>query len=260
MRLTGDQLLAMLSALANPHRLRIVAALTRDGRNYVSQLAREVGISRPLLHLHLQKLEEAGLVTSKLELSSDGCNFRLIVESTLRRLEGITRPRSAHLRLLTSGERFTVALGRDDSALLAWRLLAVLAGALSPGEVVELALRGSGDAIELEAELPISLAGEEDIFATAPRGEVPSVTAGMFGTGFTLRLARAEEHPGPAVALEDLGIGADVGRGDENELFNLIQNPAGVVLLEGRADDVLHRRAPLHSRQVDRFEGAHGLL
>lgn len=69
---TGDQLLAMLSALANPHRLRILAALTRDGRNYVSQLAREVGISRPLLHLHLQKLEEAGLVTSKLELSSDG--------------------------------------------------------------------------------------------------------------------------------------------------------------------------------------------
>ena len=69
---TGDQLLAILGALANPHRLRIVAALTRDGRNYVSQLARELGISRPLLHLHLQKLEEAGLVTSRLELSSDG--------------------------------------------------------------------------------------------------------------------------------------------------------------------------------------------
>ena len=34
--------------------------------------ARELGISRPLLHLHLQKLEEAGLVTSRLELSSDG--------------------------------------------------------------------------------------------------------------------------------------------------------------------------------------------
>ena len=69
---TGDQLLAILAALANPHRLRIVAALTRDGRNYVSQLARELGISRPLLHLHLQKLEDAGLVTSKLELSDDG--------------------------------------------------------------------------------------------------------------------------------------------------------------------------------------------
>ena len=69
---SGDVLLAMLAALANPHRLRIVAALTAGGRNYVSQLAREVGISRPLLHLHLQKLEDAGLVTSQLELSRDG--------------------------------------------------------------------------------------------------------------------------------------------------------------------------------------------
>jgi len=39
----------MLSALDNPHRLRIIAALTSGGRNYVSQLAREIGISRPLL-------------------------------------------------------------------------------------------------------------------------------------------------------------------------------------------------------------------
>jgi len=70
--LTGDRLLLALSALANPHRLRILAALTKGGRNYVSRLAREVGISRPLLHLHLQKLEEAGLVNSSLELSTDG--------------------------------------------------------------------------------------------------------------------------------------------------------------------------------------------
>jgi predicted transcriptional regulator len=69
---SGDQLLRILTALASPHRLRIVAALKTDGRNYVSQLAREVGLSRPLLHLHLQKLEEAGLVASKLELSKDG--------------------------------------------------------------------------------------------------------------------------------------------------------------------------------------------
>ena len=72
MPINGDQLLAVLAALASPQRLRIIAALKSDGRNYVSQLAREVGISRPLLHLHLQKLEEAGLVSSQLELSGDG--------------------------------------------------------------------------------------------------------------------------------------------------------------------------------------------
>jgi predicted transcriptional regulator len=69
---SGDRYLAILAALANPHRLRIMAALAANGRNYVSQLAREVGISRPLLHLHLQKLEQAGLVASKLELSRAG--------------------------------------------------------------------------------------------------------------------------------------------------------------------------------------------
>ena len=68
----GDRLLASLSALANPHRMRVVAALAGGGRNYVSQLARDIGLSRPLLHLHLKKLEDAGLVTSKLELSHDG--------------------------------------------------------------------------------------------------------------------------------------------------------------------------------------------
>ena len=68
----GDRVLAALAALANPHRLRILAALTSGGRNYVSQMARDLGLSRPLLHLHLQKLEEAGLVTSQLELSPDG--------------------------------------------------------------------------------------------------------------------------------------------------------------------------------------------
>lgn len=72
MQLTGDDFLGMLAALANPHRLRIVAALSVNGRTYVSQLAREMGISRPLLHLHLKRLEDAGLVSSRHELSPDG--------------------------------------------------------------------------------------------------------------------------------------------------------------------------------------------
>jgi ArsR family transcriptional regulator len=68
---TGDDLVEMLAALANPIRLRIVARLAA-GRDYVSQLAREIGVSRPLLHMHLRKLEAAGLVVGNLELSDDG--------------------------------------------------------------------------------------------------------------------------------------------------------------------------------------------
>ena len=69
--MTGDELIGLLAALANPIRVRIVARLA-GGRQYVSQLAREIGVSRPLLHMHLQKLEAAGLVAGSLELSADG--------------------------------------------------------------------------------------------------------------------------------------------------------------------------------------------
>lgn len=75
-RVTGDDVLAKLSALANPQRLRIIATLQAGGRNYVSQLARDIGISRPLLNLHLQKLEAAGLVVSDFEVSDDGKALR----------------------------------------------------------------------------------------------------------------------------------------------------------------------------------------
>jgi DNA-binding transcriptional ArsR family regulator len=68
---SGDSLLRVLTTLANPHRLRVVAALAQQ-RNYVSQLARELGISRALLQVHLRKLQAAGLVTAAIEVSEDG--------------------------------------------------------------------------------------------------------------------------------------------------------------------------------------------
>jgi ArsR family transcriptional regulator len=60
-----------MAALSNPIRLRIVAELA-GGRDYVSHLARQIGVSRPLLHMHLQRLEEVGLIVGNLELSDDG--------------------------------------------------------------------------------------------------------------------------------------------------------------------------------------------
>ena len=72
---SGDELLLMLTALANPHRLRILAALS-ERQTYVSELARELGIGRPLLHMHLQTLEKAGRVTGRQEVSPDGKALR----------------------------------------------------------------------------------------------------------------------------------------------------------------------------------------
>ena len=66
-----DELLTKLTAVANPLRLRVIAELSQ-GRVHVSELARRLGISRPLLYMHLDRLEKAGIVTGHLELSEDG--------------------------------------------------------------------------------------------------------------------------------------------------------------------------------------------
>jgi len=61
----------VLTAVANPQRLRVIAELA-GGRVHVSELARRLGMSRPLLYMHLDRLEKARLVTGHLELSEDG--------------------------------------------------------------------------------------------------------------------------------------------------------------------------------------------
>ncbi|MER5766566.1 ArsR family transcriptional regulator [Streptomyces sp. NPDC001985] len=69
--LTGDSLVKVLAALASPHRTRVLAALA-TGPTYVSQLARDLGISRALLQVHLKRLQAAGLVSDRIEVSDDG--------------------------------------------------------------------------------------------------------------------------------------------------------------------------------------------
>ena len=87
----------MLTAIAHPLRLQIIAALA-GGRVHVSALARRLGISRPLLYMHLDRLEKAGLVTGQLELSEDGkamkyfelvpFEMRITAETVVRALAG----------------------------------------------------------------------------------------------------------------------------------------------------------------------------
>lgn len=69
--LTSEELLNLLAALGHPQRLRVIEALAGH-RAHVSGLARELGLSRPLLYMHLERLEKAGLVAGELELSDDG--------------------------------------------------------------------------------------------------------------------------------------------------------------------------------------------
>lgn len=67
----------MLAAIGHTQRLRIIGELTK-GRVHVSELARRLGLSRPLLYMHLERMEKAGLVVGNLELSADGKAMKYI--------------------------------------------------------------------------------------------------------------------------------------------------------------------------------------
>lgn len=75
--LMGDQLLQFLAVLASDSRLRIVAMLC-SRRHHVSELARALQLSRPLVHAHLARMSAVGLISSTIELSPDGKAHRYV--------------------------------------------------------------------------------------------------------------------------------------------------------------------------------------
>ncbi|MEO0063033.1 MAG: hypothetical protein RLZZ08_1593 [Pseudomonadota bacterium] len=134
----------------------------------------------------------AMLESGAIDLTDGISDFERVLSAQVRRLEGVLRPRSAQIHLQSAAAITLVALQGDDCAQLAWRLLASLAGALAPGESIALTLSQPGERLQLDLELPLSLCGTDDLFAgTAPQ-QARAISAGMFGSGFTLRLARAE--------------------------------------------------------------------
>jgi two-component system OmpR family sensor kinase len=108
-------------------------------------------------------------------------------------LDGFMHPRGNRMAIDRGSGPLMIALTGHDAERLVWRLLASLAGCAAPGETLSLKLRDKGDRIRLIMALPASLAGRVDdaIFDANP-AQPPALSAGMFGTGFALRLARAE--------------------------------------------------------------------
>lgn len=66
-----EDYIKLFDALSHPMRIKIIGILAEE-RQYVSELARIVNISRPLLYMHLKKLEAAGIISGHHEISDSG--------------------------------------------------------------------------------------------------------------------------------------------------------------------------------------------
>ncbi|MEP7221788.1 MAG: histidine kinase dimerization/phospho-acceptor domain-containing protein [Novosphingobium sp.] len=134
----------------------------------------------------------ARLDSGAMKLDGGSGDLAAIISETVRQLEAHTAQRESGFDLDCDGVAACVPLAREEAERLVWRLLATLASAAAPGERLRLRLRRKRQVVRLTADLPASLLALPDIFRAEPSAAPGPLSAGMFGTGFALRLARAE--------------------------------------------------------------------
>lgn len=160
-------------------------------------LAAAVAMDSARLMAGFDEIERfAKLQSNALDVTPGTADMSAVLHSTVQRITGALRPHSSRIALIQTGRNFTVPLAPEELEQLLWRIVATLGGNLQPGEVISLALHQDGPLLRLIAELPQLLRGEDDVFkaTTAPQGKPAqrAISAGMFGSGYSLRLARAE--------------------------------------------------------------------
>lgn len=136
------------------------------------------------------------LETAALSLEAGDCDLAQVLAQTVARLRSWTDPRRSGFAVdpATVPTHLPVRLDVTEAERLVWRLFAALAGATAPDEALPLTWSQDQDYVTVRVGLPAALAMREDgdLFGTPPGEPGQSLTAGMFGIGFTLRLATAE--------------------------------------------------------------------
>lgn len=154
----------------------------------------------------------AKLESGAREMEAGESDFSAVVTGQLRQLESILAPRNAAF-VSRIEDNCTIALAQAETESLSWRILAALGAALAPGEHGAVSLVQADAALNLTADLPASLQARDDIFAaeTQKPGGSGILTPGSFGSGFALRLARAEAR----------SAGGDLARVDDRLVLTL---------------------------------------
>lgn len=136
----------------------------------------------------------ARLEGGALQLDPGTANLVPLLTQTVARIEPFSAPRRSGFALRIENTPLNVAMADRDMERLLWRILATLAAAAAPGEVLKLRARTRDGMARVSLQLPAALASlsEAELFSAAvpPAAQAPST--GMFGGGFALRLAASE--------------------------------------------------------------------
>ena len=136
----------------------------------------------------------ARLESGAMELTTGDTDLAELTAATVAQLGAHTASRSSGFAVRIDDTPLPVPLDRLELERIVWRLLATLAGTSAPGEELKLRLRSKDGMARLDLALPTALSVMiDDALFEARVGAVPQlISAGVFGVGFALRLARAE--------------------------------------------------------------------
>ena len=160
--------------------------------HYRSLAAQIAGDSAEMLS-GFDDLDRIALLESgALRIEKGRTELLLAAQPFLRQLRSVLEPRSAKIVLLSEPGTHEVAIARPDVDRICWRLLATMTSAARSGETIEITIQRAGDSIVMRFDLPAELASEEDVFVIEAVVDQGSISAGLFGAGFALRLTRSE--------------------------------------------------------------------
>lgn len=137
----------------------------------------------------------AKLDSGAMELESGETDLAAVVEATVSKLSTHLAPRGSGFSLRIRGEQHCVGIDTAEAERIVWRVLATIAGVSNAGEILKASLEpDSGGGLGLNLTLPETLAATrgDDLFDAAADAIPQSLSAGAFGVGFSLRLARTE--------------------------------------------------------------------
>ncbi len=100
-----------------------------------------------------------------------------------------------------------VTIDEEEAEALLWRLLATFAACCAPAERLSAQLvpvfDGPVAMAQLVSDVPARLLANDDPFGSEIRTSGQSISAGLFGSGFSLRLARAEAARAGGALVQD---------------------------------------------------------
>ena len=166
-----------------PHEYRALAA------NIASDAARMLAGFEEIDRL-------ARLDSDALPLPEGSANLLALTQRSLKQVEPVLAGRDAGFTFSKGRGPFEVAYDSDELERTVWRIVASLSAAIAPGEICECSLRNSKGSARLAWELPVALQDHDDLFKAAIHDGSQALLASSFGSGFALRLARAEARAG----------------------------------------------------------------